>query len=354
MKNLASQFMKSVLMILIITLISCTETSKAQGSGSIDGIELGINLQLNLNNLVRQDFQKEQLIEKVLPYFESLTNDFNSIKVYNANTTIDTSVKHLKILVFNLQEGKFKDALLSIVFESDGTINKVRIWGNDFVDNDLEASVENFYRQFDKKRKALPLSNILSEVNAKSYIDSLTELERYPYTHAKTMLNNNHLIRKTWGYTSKGEIPDVSFFENKRDGFLYLLRNADKLDSWSSKEYIQDYKKAASSTIEILNNVIDYMKSDKKTSSSKIKSMVVSSKGRENLCNRCHATPSVSNNQVDIYKQIRKDFIYNGMRQDLYQLDFDIWGIPKIPNESQNLAHLVKAGTIAFQVLNKQ
>ena len=256
--------------------------------------------------------------------------------------------------IFNLQEDKFKGALLSIVFVSDGTINRVRIWGNDFTDKDLEASVENFYRQFDKKRKALPLNNVLSETNAKKHINSLTELERYPYTHAKTMLNNNHLIRKTWGFTRRGQAPNVSFFEDKRDGFLYLLQNVDKLNYWSSKEYIPDYKKAANSTIEGLNNVIDYMNSNKETSSSKIRSMVVSSKSRKNLCSACHSTPSVSNNKIDIYKQIRKDFINKGMRQDLYQLGFDIWGIPKKSKESQSLAHLVKAGAIVFQILNKQ
>lgn len=354
MKILAPQFTKSVLMLLTFTLISCSETSKAQGSGSINGIELGKNLQLNLENLVQHTFQKENLTKKVLPYFENLTSEFNSIKVYNATATIDKSIENLKILVFNLQEDKFKGALLSIVFVSDGTINRVRIWGNDFTDKDLEASVENFYRQFDKKRKALPLNNVLSETNAKKHINSLTELERYPYTHAKTMLNNNHLIRKTWGFTRRGQAPNVSFFEDKRDGFLYLLQNVDKLNYWSSKEYIPDYKKAANSTIEGLNNVIDYMNSNKETSSSKIRSMVVSSKSRKNLCSACHSTPSVSNNKIDIYKQIRKDFINKGMRQDLYQLGFDIWGIPKKSKESQSLAHLVKAGAIVFQILNKQ
>lgn len=243
----------------------------------------------------------------------------------------------------------FNKAVLAIVASKGGDILRVRIWGNPIVDADEDAVIENFCRQFDGRRKIVPLVSILTEKEVDSVIVNMPEDARYPFQHMSLMVNNNFLVRHTMALSRRKAIPDAEWYRSVSRNYEFLGEKADQLEKWTSPKIIDEYRKNA---LAAKNSLEDLARSvERGASSDAITSTVMEI--RESVCTKCHSIPYGAGNQT-IFDGVRLDFIAKGARLDFFRIGFDVWGMPGNVADSQNIAHLIKSAIITLNLTNRK
>lgn len=313
------------------------------GSGTIDGLELGKVLSLDLNELALYKSSEPEILEKVNTYFITRMRGLDSLKIYSASSEINKKVFSLKIIVIPLSVDQFAGAFIAISI-NDGKVDKVRIWGNEFTNQDEDSFIENFYRQFDGKREVPTVTEIMSEIDAGSYVEAMDEQSSYLFKHSLTMFTNSYLIRRTMALTSIDRIPEISWYENIKVNIEQLDENAWNLKELVDDEILLEYKEAAKESSFELSAIITEIQNGAKPSKvrSRIKNYL------KTACRGCHNIQTQS--EFTIRSKLRAQFFEHGYRTDLYKVGIDVWPMPGKNEESQQLANLVKAGLIYLAI----
>ena len=138
-----------LLLSIIFLTVSLPGCDTPPGSGSIDGVELGLHLRLHLEDLARQeDGLDPERLSRARALFDRPPQRLDSLRIYTARTTLeDERALDLRVALLPLQ-GELAGGFLAVAVGGDGAVYRSQLWGTPAFDTDPESAWENFWRQF--------------------------------------------------------------------------------------------------------------------------------------------------------------------------------------------------------------
>ncbi len=333
-------------LVTIMFLMIQSRCSSSLGSGVIDGIELGSGLWLDLEKIQKVTEYDPSIGELMNTYLDPMPEEMDSLRVYSASTDVGNGVTNIRIILFPLQTGSYDSAYLGITVLESGLIERVRIWGNDFVNQDSEAAIENFYRQFDKKRNLLSSSEMMTIMERDEYISGLDEKKRYLYEHPVLMFGNNFLIRRTMALTGQDIVPKIKWYQERVEVFESLIENVELLDGLMDQQAMGEYRKSAKNSSDGLKKMIQEV--DGGASAGKIRDMIKDL--RVESCGGCHMIEAVNGTGNTLRDKPLSNL---GRKDGIYKVGFDVWAMPDDAFGSNYLNNLIKAGVYYVSYLDQ-
>ena len=317
------------------------------GSGSIDGIELGLELRLHLEDLARQqDSLDPERLSRVRALFDRPPQGLDSLRIYTARTTLeDERALDLRVALLPLQ-GDLAGGFLGLAVGDDGDVYRSRLWGTPAFDNDPESAWENFWRQFEyrKTRAVIDPSSALSDSAVDQFwlrlqADSSQGLGiQAIYHHGRQMIANSYLIRHTMALTGRGEVPAPSWYQHYADAFTHLDTMAEHLQPLIGEDAASQYRSVTSEALALLEPLVSHARaSDAAKARSAIREF------RRRTCVTCHNIEDHALGEGGIRDALMAAFKDRGMRRDLYRVGYDVWPVPGEEAASQEIASAIKA-----------
>lgn len=330
---------------LTFVLMLIAGCDRPTGSGRVDGIELGQELSLHLENIAPQGmaFDAERL-EPVHALFYQPPQGLDSLRVYTARAKVAEGEEAMDFRIGLLPlRGDFAGAYLALAIGSNGIVYRVRLWGV----SDPQSAWENFWRQFEYRnpKTVLNLSTVLSDSAADQYWIRLKadmsqegRLLQAMYEHQLLMRNNSYLIRRTMVLTGNGEVPEPSWFQHYAEGFKQLESMAENLKPLIGKEAASQYINIAKETKALLEPLaISAHKRDADKMRNAIKEF------RQRTCVACHNIEDHNLGKSMLDAALYDQFNKHGARQDIYRIGHDVWPVPGEEENSQKIASTIKA-----------
>ena len=331
------------ILFLTVSLPGCDE---APGSGSIDGIELGLHVRLHLTDLARQtDGLDAERLSGARALFNQPPQGLDSLRLYTARTTLDDRVLNQRVALLPLQ-GEFAGGFLAIVVGDDGVVYRSRLWGTPAFDDDPESVWENFWRQFEyrRTRTVIDPSSALADSAVDQFwmrlqADSSQDLGLQAlYAHGRQMLANSLLIRRTMALTGRGEVPEPSWYEHYIDAFTHLDTTAEHLQPLIGEDAVSQYRSVTSEALALLTPLVSHARAG---DAGKARSAIL--EFRRRTCVTCHNIEDHALGEGRVRDALMAAFKDRGMRRDLYRVGYDVWPVPGEEAASQELASAIKA-----------
>lgn len=329
---------------LLVLWLGSFGCDKPAGSGSIDGIPLGARLGLHLTEIQQQSIQVTNEALVALPsLFDQGAPQLDSLRVYTAKASMDEQ----DVITFRIgylpfvEEGE--KGYLAIALGEDDAVYRTRLWGL----ADPNAAWENFWRQFEYRqpRKALAVANVASEAEVDAYwqtilADSTKEgaLRRMAYQHPVQMRTNSFLIRRTMAETGQGAVPPPEWLEAFKMVFANLEGTSETLVPVIGQNAAAAYKSVAEKAREQIDALVQQAEAgDAGGLRDAIKDF------RLETCGGCHFIESHTLGEGDLNNALFRHFQTYNVRNDLYRVGYDVWGVPGEGEKSQRLANRIKA-----------
>ena len=329
---------------LFLILPGCGDD--APGSGSIDGVELGLHLQLHLKDRARQDGFDAERLSATRALFDHPPPGLDSLRIYTARATLeDEGALDLRMALFPLQ-GDFSGGYLGVAVAGDGVVYRSRLWGIPAFDTDPESAWENFWRQFEyrKTRAVIDPSSALPDSTVDQFwmglqADSSEGLgvQDY-YHHGRQMIANSFLIRRTMALTRCVEVLDPSWYQDYIAAFTHLDSTVQYLQPWLGDEAASQYRSVTTEALSLLEPIVSHARAgDAGTARSAIVEF------RRRTCGSCHNIEGHTLGEGGVRDALMAAFKERGMRRDLYRVGYDVWPAPGEEAASQEIASAIKA-----------
>ena len=328
-------------------LILITGCDTPPGSGSIDGLELGLQLQLHLDNLARQDAGLDpDRLAPVRALFTQPPQGLDSLRLYTARAEVDDEgMMDLRVALLPLQ-GAMAGGYLAVVVGDDGIVYRTRLWGTPPFDTDPESAWENFWRQFQyhKTRAVIDPSSALADSAVDQFwmrlqADSSQDLGvQALYHHGRQMMANSFLIRRTMALTGRGEVPDPSWYQHYIDAFTHLDTTAEHLQPLIGEDAVSQYRSVTSEALAPLTPLVSHARAG---NAGKARSAIL--EFRRRTCVTCHNIEDHALGEGGVRDALMAVFKDRGMRRDLYRVGYDVWPVPGEEAASQEIASAIKA-----------
>ena len=327
--------------VTVLLLPACSEGPP--GSGSIDGMELGLQTELHLKKLVAATPPDASTVE----YARSLFRDpplVDSLRVYTASAEIDDELTELTLWVLplgpELDDGKAVAAL-----DDTGAMLRSRIWGSDDLDSDPEASWENFWRQIEYRgsRSTIPSGIATSDAAVDEYIsqlrsDTSATITNLLYEHRLAMYASNYIIRRTFA-TSRGEhVPPLEWLRSNQTMYSRLGEIAEGLTPLIGDSAVVSYKAVLGDGQAILDRVVSEAAIG---NGDAVRNQVGTF--RRQTCGNCHGIENHRAGEGELKQVLFTQLQDLGVRNDLYRTGLDIWAVPGEETRSQQIANVFKA-----------
>lgn len=334
----------SIFLATMIFLLAQVVGCDSEGSGSIDGIELGRNLRLHLENIARQDvgFDAERLTQ-VRVLFNDPPQGLDSLRIYTAHANVDDmGTMDLRIALFPLPND-VEGAYLAVAVGSDGVVYRTRLWGLP----DPESAWEHLWRQFEYRQTRTVLD--LSSVPADSVVDRFwTDLQadasqegrtlQALYRHRLQMLNVSYLIRRTMTLTGNGEVPEPAWFQQYIKDFGQLGSDADALKPLLGEQATQQYMAVTKEAQLLLEPLVSHAREQ---DVGKVRREIRALYRR--ICTACHGIEDHALGEGKLQSALFREIKKLGVRWDLYRVGYDLWAAPGAEEKSQEVASTIKA-----------
>ncbi len=336
-----------ILYLLLLTSLLVQSKCGDGGSGTIDGIELGKGIWLDLEDLRKHSDYKPNVGEGIARYFSTLPPELDSLRIYNAKTEIADVSQPVRVAVIPLRKGVFQGAYLAINVLENGTVERVRIWGNDYTNADADSYLENFYRQFDGSRRLMPKAELLIKAEADSLVAGFNDKERYLFEHPLLMRSNSLIIRRTMALTGQDIVPPVEWYKAQEDHFSRMASNAHLLADFMDNNAISEYQQAAKASSDGLKKIVQGI--DEGAKAGKVRDLIMDY--RQVSCGSCHGIQANAGSDQEIF-QVGKKYLRENFRDGIYRVGFDVWAIPDHNEASLYLTEIVKAGVYYLSYLD--
>ena len=329
---------------LALSLLGCGDD--APGSGNIDGVELGLHIQMHLKELVRQDDLDAERLANARALFDRPPPGLDSLRIYTARTTLeDEGDLNLRVALLPLQ-GTFDGGYLAVAVGGDGIVYRSRFWGTPAFDDDPESAWENFWRQFEYRKTrgvinpadALPDSAV-DQFWMRVQADSSEGLGTQDfYDHGRQMIANSFLIRRTMALTGRGEVPDPSWYEHYIEAFTQLDAMTEHLQPLIGEDAASQYRSVTSEALALLEPLVSHARAgDAGQTRGAIREF------RRRTCGACHNIEGHALGEGGVRDALMALFKERGMRRDLYRVGYDVWPVPGEAAASQEIASALKA-----------
>ena len=330
-----------------VLAIMVTACSSAPGSGSIDGIDLGLNTELHLKDLRAAPSPDASAFDRARGLVSSAPSHLDSLRVYSARADVDEGeTVSLKIWVLPLSESDVR-GMLALVTDPDGVVIRSRIWDNQDFDSDLEGAWETFWSQFeyDGSRGVIAVNHALWSADVDTLRSNLNAdttatgaITRLMYEHRLIMYDNNYLLRRSMALSGGDRVPPLDWIDANRDMYRRVGEIGIELRPIIGDSASIKYVAVAEESSEILMLVAE------DAAASRGDAVVERIQAfRRRSCGACHG---IKNHSAGTGKL--KDALFGrmdefGVRLDLFRVGLDVWSPPGEADRSQRMSDAVKA-----------
>ncbi|MCH8245387.1 MAG: hypothetical protein IH951_03155 [Bacteroidetes bacterium] len=314
------------------------------GSGTIDDIEIGKLLRLDLENILEMEgvFERDR-VDQVQALFSEPPPGLERLRIYSATAEVDEEGRmDLRIAMLSQPAG-MDEAFLAIAVGSDGVLYRSRLWGIP----DPESAWENYWRQyqFPPIRTVINLSSAPSDSLAEHIwmrlqSDSSAEGQtlRALYRIQMLMRSNSYLIRRTMAVTGNGEVPEPEWYLESKDNFAELGRIADALRPVIGESAAKQFTDATDESKALFEPLVSHARNH---DAGKLRRAVMDF--RRHTCVACHGIEDHLLGEGNLNRALISRLSALGVRKDIYRVGYDIWPVPGEEQKSQEIASTIKA-----------
>ncbi|MBT8400398.1 MAG: hypothetical protein KJO98_07980 [Rhodothermia bacterium] len=332
---------------LFISLLLIAGCSKPPGSGSIDGIELGLRTELHLEDLQRAPGPDESVIESARLLFDSPPGSLDSVRVYSASAEVDEDEGAIALEIWLMPPGANLNGYLALAIDEDGAVRRSRIWGTPEIDADPEAAWENYWRQYEYEasrsvippKRALPRSEVDSlwaVLRADTSASSATT--RMMYKHRLDMYDNSFLLRRTMAMAGGEDVVPPEWLAEGVEMYSRLEEVGERLKPIIGDSASIKYVAVAEEGGEILSLAVEDAEAGQ---GDQLRDRILTFRRR--TCGACHGMKSHDAGPGGLKDAVMARLDELGVRRDLYSVGKDVWGVPGEHERSQSIADAVKA-----------
>lgn len=321
---------------------SCQEAEPLPGSGMIDGMDLGLELGLDLAELDSASVQVEPALLQAVT--EKTGYDPPGPPVlYIARTHLGEEDLALRIVVLPLPVG----GRLAIATDSTGQVRATGLFGTSTFEPDSEGAWETFCFQFRNAARPTTLDETLGPDQVDLYwadlqADPSPEAEslRALYAHRLLMSANSQFVRATMRRTARGDLPPREWVRQWRLNFLAVSELSPMLARFFGEKTAERHHRLSLEAAERLDSVL--LAAD--TQEPRDVRKLVSGDLYRDTCKACHEMKSDHLGGDELFDGVRRRLPEFGVRGDLLRVGRDLWGVPHEEEESQAIANAFKAG----------
>lgn len=329
-----------------VVLASCREADPLPGSGTIDGMDLGLELGLDLSEL---DSATEQITPDLLERVVERTRyePPEPPVLYRARTRLGDEDVTLRIVVLPLSDG----GRLAIAEDPAGRVRATAVFGTSTFEPDSEGGWETFRFQFQNGPQAFTLEETLDPDEVDRYWTALqadaspaAEATRALYRHRLLMSANSQFVRATMRRTARGDLPPRDWIRQWRVNFLAVSELSPVLAQLIGEKAAERHHRLALDAAERLDTVLLASETQEPRDVRKL----VSGEFYRDTCKACHAVKSEALGGEELFDGVRARLEKFGVRRDVLRVGWDLWGVPHEEHASQAVADAFKAGFLFF------
>jgi hypothetical protein len=319
-----------------LLLSACGVGETLPGSGMIDGLDLGMELGLDVRELEIAEVQPDvRLLGRVAQLSGHDARSFS--RIYTGQTRLGSSDVSLRIAVVALQDG----GRLAVAVDDQGIVRATGLWGTPSFDSDADGTWETFCFQFHGRPLLLRAEETLDPVAAEGYWADLqrdtspdAEIARALYRHRLLMASNGQLLRATMRRTARGDLPPWDWFRKWKEIYGEVGALSEPLRGLIGDRAAERHHALAEETSRRLEAVLAAVSTQEPSS---VRSLLSGEFSRE-ACAACHGITSERLGGEGIHDGIRRRLRELGVRHDLGRVGRDLWGVPGQEDNSERVA----------------
>jgi len=323
-------------------LSSCQDTEPLPGSGMIDGMDLGLELGLDLTELDAAPGQVgPELLERIVE--KSGYDPVDPPIIYSARTRLAEEDLTLRVVVLPLSVG----GRLAIATDPAGLVRATGLFGATTFEPDTDGAWQTFCSQFQNGPAPLTLAETMGPQQVEEYWLALqadpspeAEATRALYEHRKLMAANSQFVRATMRRTARGDLPPRDWVRQWRVNFVAVSELSSTLSPFLGEKAAERHHRLALEAAERLDTVLAAAETQEPRDVRKL----VSGDLYRDTCKACHEIKSDALGGEDLYEGVRHRMGEFGVRRDVLRVGWDLWGVPHDERESQAVADAFKAG----------
>lgn len=333
--------------VLLATMLLIAGCSKPPGSGSVDGIELGLRTELHLKNLERSPSPDESTLESARLLFHSPPAGLDSVRVYSATAEVEEGEGPIGLDIWLMPIGGDSKGYLALAIDDNGAVRRSRMWGSPEIDTDPEAAWENYWRQFEyeSSRSVIPPERALPAVEVDSLWAALiadtsasASTARMLYQHRLDMYDNSFLIRRTMAMASGENVAPPEWLADGVAMYDRLEEVGGRLRPIIGDSASIKYLGVVEEGREILSLAVEDAQAGR---GDQLRDRILTFRRR--TCGACHGMKGHDAGPGGLKDAVMARLDELGVRRDLYAVGKDVWGVPGAGDRSQSIADAVKA-----------
>ncbi len=330
-----------------VCLLGLSACSQPPGSGSIDGIDLGLRTELHLDDLQRGQSPDADVVDRVREMFVAAPAGLDSLRVYSASAVVDDDEGAIGLTIWLMPLAGGDGGWLAIALDESGVVRRSRIWGSSDFDEDPEAAWENYWRQFeyDQSRATVPPEAALSSGDVDSLwgvleadTSAAAATARLLYEHRLLMYENSFVVRRSMAVARGDAVPPVEWLTAGREMYARMEGMSDELRPIIGDSAAARYAAVSSEGGEILALAVEDAAAGR---GDQLRERIPAFRRR--TCGACHGIENHDAGEGKLKDAIFARLAELGVRRDLYSVDRDVWGVPGEAERSQAIADAVKA-----------
>ncbi|NND72236.1 MAG: hypothetical protein HKN43_11740 [Rhodothermales bacterium] len=334
--------MHRITIILLLFMLAACSTENPAGSGSIDGFSLGLNLELDLEDLQSQGALDGTLVERVRNLVPASTPHLDSVHLYTATAVVDEERQAVEIGAVRFG-GELAGAVAAVVVDDTGHVKGFRVWGID----DERADWENFSGQFEYKdtRRLIQATAANSDSAAAEFARSLeasdnadSQFKANAYRHLVLMRSNSQVVRTTMALSSIDETPTAEWYEDYVMKMGELAGIARAFEPVIGPDAVAEYLRVVDEASSSLNAIAGMASEGNVTG---VRNAITDYRRR--TCGACHGIESHTLGEGELDDSVLAYFNENGVHRDWYRVGLDVWPVPGESAASQTVASSLKA-----------
>jgi hypothetical protein len=331
-----------------VTLAACGIGETVPGSGTIDGLDLGMELGLDLRELESAPVSPDAA---VLARARELTglNPPGPVHLYTGSTHLGNDDVDLRIVVVPLPD----TGRLAVAVDSGGVVRATALWGDSMFDTDRDGAWETFCLQFKDRPQLLEAEDTLDPEGVTQYwlelqndLSSEAAVVRALYRHRRLMSASGQLVRATMRRTARGGLPPLIWIARWKRNMQEVADLSDPLADVIGPEAAERHRELAEDAVQRLDKLAMAARTEEPRAVRKL----VSGKFYRGACTACHTVTSERLGGEELYDGIRRRLPELGIRRDLCRVGFDLWAVPGYEEVSQQVAAAFKT---AFVILGE-